>query len=853
TYKHGSAMKMKNNVAIYGGFAGTETSKDQRVEGNNTILDGENSYRVFYNYYSSSNPLTNSAKLDNVTIQNGYTSGFGAGMYNYYASPEITNCTFTNNSASSGGGGMYNSSSSSVLTNCTFYNNSASSGGGMYNYSPTSPKLTNCILWGNTASNSGNEIYNDDSNNKPTIDTCIIKGGVGYSYGTYTNIITADPKLMPLGNYGGSVLTCLVGAGSSAIGAGKVVDGLTTDARGVLRSTTAPTIGAYEYEYNASISITSNISDVEIAEGKAYTYTILAKSLVAGKTLTYNWQVNKNDGKGWVKAGSTKNTLKVSAKANMDGWKYRCVVSNGLDSVVSNVATLDVLVKAKITTQPTVSAVAKGGMLTLKACATGDKLKYQWQLKNGKVWEDIVGETLSTLTVNNMTVNNAEYRCLVSNSGSSVTTKSVKVPVISKPDPIFDTKKHYPEAIVGKKATFAIKATKPKGETGTYKYQWYKKNADGSIEEIAKATKATYTTPAFTQSQLDAFVYDPDKKAYFSEESYFCEVYVEVKKERINWNKSDSFKVMKVEEAKIAEDGDPEEQKIVVENAEVKFTAKATLASGSKVVYQWQVCAFGSDPENPKSWKNTSKGQMLTIKKATIKLSGNKYRCQVYNDLNKKTPDASNYAVLNVEGKPVVKTQPKAITSYEGLDLELIALVYGYSLDYVWEVSADGKTGWEAVDGNDSLLFLEDLDDTFFYRYTAKGANGQVSSKAAKVTVKDKVEVEGLEVLQNKLALEVEDGDIAVVQFGADVVIKVIATGDKPKYQWESSDDPTDEKSWEAIKGGTKNSYTIKKKNLPLETGKTFRCKVYNGTGKVGSDSYVGTEDYSDGITIMAE
>ena len=49
TYKHGSAMTMKNGVAIYGGFAGTETSKDQRVAGNNTILDGEGKYRVFYN------------------------------------------------------------------------------------------------------------------------------------------------------------------------------------------------------------------------------------------------------------------------------------------------------------------------------------------------------------------------------------------------------------------------------------------------------------------------------------------------------------------------------------------------------------------------------------------------------------------------------------------------------------------------------------------------------------------------------------------------------------------------------------------------------------------------------------
>ena len=85
TYKHGSEMTMENNVHIYGGFAGTETSKDQRVAGNNTILDGEGKYRVFYNHYSSSNPLTNSAKLDNVTILNGYTSypdSNGGGMFN---------------------------------------------------------------------------------------------------------------------------------------------------------------------------------------------------------------------------------------------------------------------------------------------------------------------------------------------------------------------------------------------------------------------------------------------------------------------------------------------------------------------------------------------------------------------------------------------------------------------------------------------------------------------------------------------------------------------------------------------------------------------------------------------------
>ena len=208
TYKPEASLTMKNNVAIYGGFAGTETSKDQRVSGNNTILDGEGKYRVFYHSYSSSNPLTNSAKLDNVTIQNGYASDgndnssltpdYGAGMFNIYASPEITNCTFANNSASDDGGGMYNAwHSSPVLTNCTFTNNSADYGGGMYNRGDASPVLTNCTFSNNSASYGGGMynigLYTDiGSSTKPVLINCTFANNSasddgGGMYNTYAS------------------------------------------------------------------------------------------------------------------------------------------------------------------------------------------------------------------------------------------------------------------------------------------------------------------------------------------------------------------------------------------------------------------------------------------------------------------------------------------------------------------------------------------------------------------------------------------------------------------------------------------------------------------------------------------
>ncbi|MBP3358850.1 MAG: hypothetical protein J6K91_08055, partial [Opitutales bacterium] len=68
-------------------------------------------------------------------------------------------------------------------------------------------------------------------------------------YCSITGKIEKDPILKGLSDNGGVVQTIAVEKGSSAIGAGKVIEGITTDARGYARSTTAPTIGAYEYLY----------------------------------------------------------------------------------------------------------------------------------------------------------------------------------------------------------------------------------------------------------------------------------------------------------------------------------------------------------------------------------------------------------------------------------------------------------------------------------------------------------------------------------------------------------------------------------------------------------------------------
>ena len=490
--------------------------------------------------------------------------------------------------------------------------------------------------------------------------------------------------------------------------------------------------------------------------------------------------------------------------------------------------------KPKVISQPVAQATAVGKGTELSVLASGGGIYYQWQVKNGKVWEDVSGATSSTLAFENLKAedNNKEYRCFLKNDISTATSKTAKLVVISTPLPVIDTKKHVPEVaiITGKKnkATFAIKATKPKGETGTYKYQWYKNG-----EPIAKATKATYTTDVLTEADFEQ---DPADKIYYTKDSYYCVISVDVKKQIINEAKTDSFKVMKLEPAKILVN--PVDV-LVSDKEDAIFTVEATKTSGVKAVYQWQVCAFGSDPENPKNWKNAGKGATLTLKKATVKLSGNLYRCQVYNDLNKKDPDTSAYAKLEVKGTPIIKTQPKAITVYEGKGSSMVVLAQGYNLTYQWYVSDTGKKdSWTILSGETSSTLSIKGDSTKFYQckvWSKDSPDKVVVSKSAKTTVKAGVQINGYTVSQYSTILE----DVGTNEFEVyedfSLELRVYATGDKPNYQWYCSDDG---ETFTAIAGATKDTLLV---DPVFMQDKIYYCEVFNGTTKL---------NYTDGTNV---
>ncbi len=160
------AVSMAENVHIYGGFAGSETSRGQRSwAANLTIIDGENT--------SQGATGANNSTLDGFTITRGYSAFSGGGMYNAGTAPVVANCIFSNNRAYSDGGGIANNSASPTVINCDFVDNEALNGyGGAIGTYLGSPTVSGCVFSGNTAKFDGGALHN--TGGAPTFTNCQI-------------------------------------------------------------------------------------------------------------------------------------------------------------------------------------------------------------------------------------------------------------------------------------------------------------------------------------------------------------------------------------------------------------------------------------------------------------------------------------------------------------------------------------------------------------------------------------------------------------------------------------------------------------------------------------------------------
>ncbi|MCO5230796.1 MAG: right-handed parallel beta-helix repeat-containing protein [Chitinophagales bacterium] len=183
--------RLKNNVAILGGFPNTENPQIEDRNWNQypTILSGNQQKRIFNHTGILVNEeeegadstivliIDSTAILDGFVLTQGFSEGNGAAMYNQFASPTLRNLVFVNNHSGQNGAAIYNVLSRPKVFNSKFSNNTAIGyGGAIVNDFYSEMKVFNSTFFGNTAQ-IGSVYFSSDSS-KLTLVNCTMEGNV---------------------------------------------------------------------------------------------------------------------------------------------------------------------------------------------------------------------------------------------------------------------------------------------------------------------------------------------------------------------------------------------------------------------------------------------------------------------------------------------------------------------------------------------------------------------------------------------------------------------------------------------------------------------------------------------------
>ncbi len=246
------SLQIPSDVAIYGGFLGTETTRTERNwETNTTVLSGDinqdnlptsNSYTIIHIQFASSNTILDGFTLKDANadlLQNGHGAIENSGGaiyndgYNYPngSNPIIRNCTFEHNTVLGFGGAIYNKGNlgkaSPIIENCTFSNNTGDAGGGaIYNQGSnqgiSSPTIIGCVFEDNFTNFDGGAINNvgiNDGNSEAIIQNCTFNQNIANKHGG------AIMNFGKTGTSNSNIFDCIFQGNRADIGGGIYNDG----------------------------------------------------------------------------------------------------------------------------------------------------------------------------------------------------------------------------------------------------------------------------------------------------------------------------------------------------------------------------------------------------------------------------------------------------------------------------------------------------------------------------------------------------------------------------------------------------------------------------------------------------
>jgi hypothetical protein len=214
------------------------------------------------------------------------------------------------------------------------------------------------------------------------------------------------------------------------------------------------------------------------AAGGTASFSVVA----SGTGLSYQW----SRGGAAISGASAASYTTPALTAADDGASFTVAVSNGGGSVVSAPATLHVNF-VHIDTHPQSTGVTSGSAATLTVAASGSgTLSYQWK-KDGTA---VSGATAASFHLGTaLTTDAGNYTCVVTStlSGTTVSAESNAAALVVMVAPQISAQPHALTVAAGNAASFSVTAS----SADPLSYQWWKGNV-----AIAGATSATYTIPS---------------------------------------------------------------------------------------------------------------------------------------------------------------------------------------------------------------------------------------------------------------------------------------------------------------------------------------------------------------------
>ena len=465
-------------------------------------------------------------------------------------------------------------------------------------------------------------------------------------------------------------------------------------------------------------SITTQPKSVTAADGTQTTFSVRA----SGSGLKYQWQYRTSSSGSWTNSSAASGTTRdfvVNARTAIDGYQYRCKVSNSAGAVYTSVVTLTVssstVSKPVVTKHPANFSAPNGTQTTISVTATGSGLKYQWQYRTSSSgsWTNSSAASANSrvFTVNARTaINGYQYRCKVSNSAGYVYSKAATLTVTNSSKPSITTQPKSVTAADGTQTTFSVRAS-----GSGLKYQWqYRTSSSGSWTNSSAASGTTRDFVVNARTTINGY-------------QYRCKV-----SNSAGTVYSSIVKLTVVTKPTITT------QPKSVTAADGTQTTFSVTAKGGSLKYQWQYRTSSSG-----SWTNSTAASGTTkdfVVNARTAINGYQYRCKVSNSAGTVY---TNIVKLTVVTKPTITTQPKSVTADDGTTATFSVTASGTSLKYQWQYRTSSSGSWTnstSASGTTKTLTVNARTAINGYQYRCRVSNsaGYVYTNVVTLTVKVK-------------------------------------------------------------------------------------------------------------------